>query len=52
MDPSVTPEEIFPRSGSLFSIFITNILSQRYDLNHYAEILENLIALSFCNKMI
>ena len=51
MDPCGTPQEIFPKSESLFSIFTRNILSERYDLNHFIVLSENLIALSFCNKI-
>ena len=50
MDPCGTPQEISPKSKSLFSIFTRNVLSERYDLNHFIVISENLIALSFCNK--
>ena len=51
MDPCGTPQEISPKSESLFSIFTRNILSERYDLNHFIVLSENLIALSFCNKI-
>ena len=51
MDLCGTPEEIFPKSESLLSIFTRNILSERYDLNHVIVLSENLIALSFCNKI-
>ena len=51
MDPCGTPQEISPKSESLFSIFARNILSERYDLNHFIVLSESLIALSFCNKI-
>ena len=50
MDPCGTLQEISLKSESLLSIFTRNILSERYDLNHFIVLLENLIALSFCNK--
>ena len=50
MDSCSTVEEIFPKLENLFSIFTTNI-SGRYDLNHFIVLSENLIALSFCNKI-
>ena len=51
MDPYGTPQEISPKSESLFSVFARNILSEKYDLNHFIVLSENLIALSFCNKI-
>ena len=51
MDPCGTPQEISPKSESLFSIFTRNIFSERYDLNHFIVLSENLIALGFCNKV-
>ena len=51
MDPCGTPQEISPKSESLFSMFTRNILSERYDLNHFIVLSENLIALSFCQKI-
>ena len=51
MDPCGTPQEVSPNSECLFSIFTRNILSERYDLKHFIVLSENLIALSFCNKI-
>ena len=51
MDPCGTSQEISPKLQNLFSIFTRNILSERYDLNHFTVLSENLIALSFCNKI-
>ena len=51
MDPCGTPQKISPKSESLFSIFTRNIFSERYDLNHIIVLSENLIALSFSNKI-
>ena len=51
MDPCGTSQEISPKLQNLFSIFTRNILSERYDLNHFIVLSENLIALSFCNKI-
>ena len=51
MDPCCNPQEIFPRSESLFSIFTRNFLLERYDLNHFIVLSENLIALTFGNKI-
>ena len=48
MDPCGTPQEIFLKSESLFT---RNNLSERYDLNHFIVLPENIIALSFCNKI-
>ena len=48
MDPCGTPQEISPKSESFFT---RNILSERYDLNHFMVLSENLIGLSFCNKI-
>ena len=50
MDSCSTVQEIFPKLENLFSMFTTNI-SGRYDLNHFIVLSENLIALSFCNKI-
>ena len=36
---------------SLFSIFVRNIFSERYDLNHFMVLSENVTTLSFCNKI-
>ena len=43
MDPCGTPQEIFPKSER-------NILSERYDLNHFIVLLQNLIALGFVTE--
>ena len=43
MDPCVTPQEFSPKSENLFS--------EKYDLNHFLVLSENLIALSFRNKI-
>ena len=51
MDPCGTPQEIFPKWESLFSIFTKNILSERCNLNHFIVLLENLMVLRFCNKI-
>ena len=51
MEPCVTPQETFPKSESLVSIFTRNILSKRYDLSNYRVLSENLIGLSLCNKV-
>ena len=51
MDPCGTPQEIFPKWESLFSMFTRNILSERCDLNHFIVFLENLMVLCFCNKI-
>ena len=44
MDPCGTPQ-------SSSSIFTRNILSRRYDSNHFIVLSDNLIALKFCNKI-
>ena len=43
-------QEIFLKSESLFSIFTRVMLSERYDLNHFIVLFENLIGLSFRKK--
>ena len=50
MDLCDTPQEMFPKPESLFSIFKRKVLSERYDLNHFIVLFENLITLTFCNK--
>ena len=50
IDSCGTPEEIFPKSESLFSVFTRNNLSEKYDLNLFIVLSENLIALSFWTK--
>ena len=51
MDLCGTPKKVFPKLESLFSVFTGNILSGRYDLNHFTVLSENFIALSFCKKI-
>ena len=41
MDPCGTTKEISTKSESLFSIFARNIISERYDLNHFLVPSEN-----------
>ena len=48
MDLCGTSQEIFPKSESLFAIFTRNILSKRYDLNHFIV----LSILSFFNQIL
>ena len=50
MEPWGTPQEIFPKSDSLFSVSTESIWSQREDLNHWLLCSENLITLRFGNK--
>ena len=50
MDLCDTPQEMFPKPESFFSIFKRKVLSERYDLNHFIVLFENLITLTFCNK--
>ena len=50
MKPCGTPQEIFPKPDSLFSVSTKNIPSQRWDLNHWILYCVNLIALRFCNE--
>ena len=52
MNPCGTPQDIFPKSESFFSIFARNIPSKWYDLSHLIVLSENQIALSFCNKIL
>ena len=51
MNRSGTPQEISPKSESLFPIFTRNILPERYDLNYFIVLSKKLIALRFCNKI-
>ena len=48
MDLCGTSQEIFPKSKSLFAIFTRNILSKRYDLNHFIV----LSTLTFFNQIL
>ena len=49
--PLQYPTRYVSKVIKFFSIFIKNIHSERYDLNHFIRLSVNLITLSFCSKI-